>query len=76
MNENKIYPITTILSERNAADDHWVEMNPMDMVEWILSKTTKSIYSGSSTNNSGIGKAFTLPCFSGTDARDGDERCE
>jgi len=78
MNENKIYPITTILSERNTADDqvNWVEMNPMDMVEWILSKTTESIYSGSSTNNSGIGKAFTLPCFSGTDARDGDERCE
>ena len=76
MNENKIiYPLPTTLSERNTADDqvHSVEMNPMDMVELILSKTTESIYSGPSTN-SGIGSAFTLPCFSGTDAR--DERCE
>ena len=73
MNENKIYPITTTLSERNTVDDHWVEMNPMDMVELILSKTKESIHSGSGTN-SGIGRAFTLPCFSSTDAR--DERCE
>ncbi len=77
MNENKIYPITTTLSEKNIADDqvNWVEMNPMDMVELILSKTTESIYSGSSTNSGQFfGRAFTLPCFSGTDAR--DERCE
>lgn len=77
MNENKIiYPLPTTLSERNTADDQvsWSEMNPMDMVEWILSKTKETIHSGSTTNSGMGSRAFMLPCFSGTDAR--DERCE